>query len=201
MKRLWLVLAVAIVGGCAPEANDPQDEGVDRAEPEALGGLSLSLTSGDSRGRTYRLRNATFSIANDYWYYDGGVPQTTVLSTEDDPTADQLTVRLVPNSYRVTLGGDWYIERLTANGAERIQQVVLLNGDSQYAYVNQDWNTEIHFQFGVDGTLIDFRHGDLNIDIDIELPGDHSADGGTPFPRLDAGFPIRRDSGAPIIID
>lgn len=201
MKRLWLILAVAIVGGCAPEANEPTDEGLLPVEPEALGGLSLSLTSADSQGRAYRLRNATFSIANDYWYYDGGAPQTTVLSTEDDPSASQLSVRLVPNPYRVTLGGDWYIERLTATGAERVQQVVLLNGDSQYAYVSQNWNTEIHFQFGVDGTLIDFRHGDLSIDIDIELPGDVPADAGGPF-RRDASIPPTfRDAGVGVIID
>lgn len=202
MKKLWLMLAVAIVSGCAPEADDPNGEDLDQAEPEALGGLSLSLSSSDSQGRTYRLRNATFTIANDYWYYDGGVPETTVLSTEDDPSADQLTVRLVPNYYRVELGGDWYIERLTATGPERVQQVVLLNGPVQGTYVNQNWNTEIHFQFGVDGTLIDFRHGDLTIDIDIELPGESPRDAGLPFPRLDAGRPIPRDAGAiPVIID
>jgi hypothetical protein len=197
MKRLSWMLALAIASGCAADVDAPKDQHGDRAEPQALGGLALALTSVDSQGRAYRLRNATFTIVPDYyWYSDAGSAQTTVLSTEDDPTADRLTVRLVPNSYLVTLGGAWYIERLTPTGPERVQQVVLLDGgETQYAYVNQDWNSEVHYRFGVDGTLLDFRHGDLSIAIDIELPGDRPADAGSPFPSVDASFPSVRDAG------
>jgi len=204
MKRLgWLLAAAVVCGGCADASNDTDDTPEPAAQSE-LGGLSLALTSVDSQGRPYRLRNATFSITSDYWYGDGGLPQTTVLSTEDDPNADQLTTRLVPGYYRVTLGGDWYIERLGAGGPERVQQVVLLDEATQFTYVGQDWNNELRFAFGVDGTLIDFRHGDLTIDISIELPGDGPRDAGPiypPFPSYDAGTPIYRDAGIGIIID
>jgi hypothetical protein len=204
MKRLWWALAATVVcSGC--DASPTQEAGEADEAPEGietpeLGGLSLALTSVDSQGRSYRLRDATFSIAQDYWYYDGGVPQTTVLSTEDDPNASQLKVRLVPGQYLVTLGGDWYIERLSAGGAERVQQVVLLDSPTQYTYVSQDWNSELQYQFGVDGTLVDFRHGDLTIDIGIELPGDQPPDAGQgyPYPGYDAGVPpARLDAGTP----
>jgi hypothetical protein len=185
-----------VCGGCEGDASRDTNQVPEGVETPELGGLSLALTSVDSQGRPYCLRNATFTISQDYWYYDGGVPETTVLSTEDDPNANQLTVRLVPGQYRVTLGGDWYIERLSAGGAERVQQVVLLDDPSQFTYVSQNWNSELHYQFGVDGTLIDFRHGDLTIDIGIELPGDQPPDAGPfyPYPSYDAGTPVRYDA-------
>jgi hypothetical protein len=198
MKRLWWVLAATVVcAGCEANAGQPTNKAPEGVETPELGGLALALTSVDSQGRSYRLRNATFSISQDYWYYDGGVSTTTVLSTEDDPNATQLTVRLVPGEYRVTLGGDWYIERLGAGGAERVQQVVLLQDATQYTYVNQNWTSELHYQFGVDGTLIDFRHGDLTIDIGIELPGDQPPDAGSfyPYPIYDAGAAVAPDAG------
>ena len=203
MKQLWWVLAATVVCvGCEGDTSRGTDTAPETSAAPELGGISLALTSVDSQGRPYRLRNATFTISQDYWYYDGGVPETTVLSTEDDPNAAQLTVRLVPGQYRVTLGGDWYIERLGAGGAERVQQVVLLQDPTQYAYVGQNWNSELQYQFGVDGTLIDFRHGDLTIDIGIELPGDPPPDAGWgyPYPSYDAGTPLPVDAGV-IIID
>jgi len=216
MKRLRFILAVGaiggsvVVGGCVADTKPGTDEAPAEAEQIELGGLSLALTSSDSQGRAYRLRNASFTIEADYyWGYDAGVgPSTTVVSTETDPDADRISVRLTPGPYRVTLGGDWYIERLSSAGAERVEQVVLLGEPMQYAYVGQDWYYDLEFRFGVDGTLLDFRHGDLNIDIAIELPGDRpSYDGGTPFP-VDAGSPrdaalypppVRRDGGGVII--
>jgi hypothetical protein len=158
------------------------------------------LRSVDSRGRSYRLRNATFAVDSNYWWYDGGAPPpSTVLSSEDDPDADRLSVRLVPGEYRVTLGGDWYIERLADNGPERVQQVALLTDATQYAYISDQWYYDLEYRFGVDGTLLDFRHGDLNIDIGIQLPGEPSpgypwTDGGI---VVDGGIEISYDAGPP----
>lgn len=221
MTRLWMLLAAAAIGssGCVADAGGTHDQGPAETEVKQLGGLSLSLTSSDSQGRPYRLRNAFFTVQSDYYAwgggYDGGTPQPpTVVSTEDDPDAERLSVRLVPGQYRVSLGGDWYIERLTATGPERVEQVVLLTESSQYAYVGQDWNYDLEFRFGVDGTLIDFRHGDLNIDISIELPGEGPAgydagygyDAGSPYypeyPSYDAGIaPGPRDGGRVEVIE
>ncbi|HEY6879698.1 MAG TPA: hypothetical protein VI299_16840 [Polyangiales bacterium] len=83
-----------------------------------------------------------------------------------------ISVRLVPGPYRVSLGGAWYLERMTASGAQRIEKSALLSEPIQCAYIGNKWYTDLEFRFGVDGTLIDFRHGNLNIDIRFELPGE-----------------------------
>jgi hypothetical protein len=181
MKRarwmLTLMSAVTLFGaGCAVDDAAPEERAAEvPGESEAeVSGLSLSLSSTDSQGRTYRLRNATFTVRAAYeWFGDGGVPSGgTVLSTETDPSADRLSLRVASGYYEVALGGDWYIERLTPNGPERVEQVALLTEQTQFTYVGDGWNYDLEFRFGVDGTLIDFRHGDLNIDIGIELPGE-----------------------------
>jgi hypothetical protein len=206
MKRLWLVLTVGAVGGfggasgCVADSDPRSGETVGEIEQKELGGLSLSLVSNDSQGRAYRLRNATFNIQPEYWGYDGGAaPSATVLSSESDPDAARLSVRLVPGPYRVTLSGDWFVERLSPAGYERVEQVALLTEPTQYAYIGQDWYYDVEYRFGVDGTLIDFRHGDLNIGIAIELPSDGpSYDGGFPVPG-DAGPSV--DGGVPLPVD
>lgn len=205
MKRLLLVLAAAVLSSaCATDSpHAPEDRPYD-SEANGLSGMSLSLTGTDTQGRPYRLRNATFTVDPAYYYYtnDGGAPPpSTVLSTETDPDATSLSVRLVPGQYAVTLGGSWYIERLTPSGPEHVAQVVMLNEQTQYTYISQDWNYNLAFRFGVDGTLIDFRHGDLTIDIAIELPGDHASDGG--YLQYDASRPVilyptpSADAGSP----
>jgi hypothetical protein len=192
-NRGWLWAAL-MLGACADGAtqDDMQHELEDPSNEDAIGGLSLALTSVDNQGRSYRLRDAVFSISSEYgWYYDGGTPPPpTTLSTETDPDADRLTARLLPGGYRVALEGDWYLERLGPNGPQRVQQAVLLTNAVQYAYIYDGWNYDLDFRFGVDGTLIDFRHGDLNVDISIELPGE-----GPGYPWYDASLPLPVDAG------
>ncbi|HEX5658334.1 MAG TPA: hypothetical protein VFX59_14125 [Polyangiales bacterium] len=194
----WMVAAALMCGACAADTGTEEELG-EQTEEETVSGLSLALTSVDTQGRAYRLRQATFTISdNAYWYYDGGVSTNppTVLSTESDPDADRLTVRLIPGSYQVALGGDWYLERLGPNGPERVAQAVLLDEPVQYAYVGDGWNYDLDFRFGVDGSLIDFRHGDLNIDISIELPGE-----GPGYPQYDGGIVYPRDASIGVALD
>jgi hypothetical protein len=159
-------------------------------EEQKPSGIALSLVATDSQGRTYRLRDASFVITPYYWWSaDGGVPSPQTLSTETHPEATRMSVRLLPGEYVVALQGNWYIERVTANGVERVQKVVLLSQQTQYAYVSDGWYANVEFRFGVDGDLIDFRHGDLHVDVVVELPGDRSGfDAGTSYPYGDAGL-------------
>jgi hypothetical protein len=209
----FVLTALLILGAaaCAEDSGGTIDESNPQSEDETnVGRLSLSLTGVDSQGRQYRLRNAQFYISNNSGYYpydpyspgapypyryDGGAPSVTVVSTESDPDADFISVRLVPGGYYVGLEGDWYIERVTTAGPERIERAVLLNGAYQYAYVYQNGAYNVVFRFGVDGDLIDFRHGDLIIDTEFELPGDSDYDAGPyPYPR-DGGW-SSPDAGA-----
>lgn len=187
-KSLWMLLALAVgATACAEEqANgtaDPSTETPPEVEEgDELGSLALSLAATDSQGRQYRLRNADFTITrNDYWYpvYDGGAGGTPVLvSSESDPSSHVISVKVLPGDYMVGLSGDWYLERTTPTGTERVQKAILLSPQFTYAYVQHGYTAEVEFRFGVDGDLIDFRHGDINIRPVIELPGESDCYGG-----------------------
>ncbi len=204
MKQLCVTIFLALASAsCAADSADSAQETSDHDEAE-VGSLQLSLTTSDSQGRQYRLRSAEFTISSNYYYYppyypygDGGAGFYTVVSTETDPDAPSINLRLVPGDYYVALGGAWYLERLTPNGPERIEKAVLLSEGYQYAYIYHQGVSFVSFRFGVDGDLIDFRHGDLNIGFEVELPGesDYPYDGGVPFPRDAGPIPIGFDAG------
>jgi hypothetical protein len=149
----------------------------------------LELLGADRAGHPYRLRNATFQIYNYYTSFpvdDGGDSNRTV-SSDADPDATTIKTRLLPGSYSVTLQNtDWFLEKITPTGGERVAKSVLLSPASQYAYIYDRSTTEVDFAFGVDGTLIDFRHGDLNIGITVEHPDE---DGGNSPVGVDGGAP------------
>jgi hypothetical protein len=212
MKRLLCTALLAVAAfSCADDGSLPAGESNEQSQPDEIGNLTLNLTGYDSQGRQYRLRQADFAISSygyypydDYGgrptpggYYDGGPGFSTVVSSETDPDADALTVRLVPGQYYVSLQGAWYVERVTATGVERIQQVVLLTPSYQYAYIYHGGISAVVFRFGVDGELIDFRHGDLVIDTEFELPGENPGgyDAGSPYPSYDAGWGGAVDAG------
>jgi hypothetical protein len=171
------VVLVACNGG--PNAT-PQGKG-SAPEPQ-LGELSLSLVGSDRVGQSYRLRNADFDI--DAYYLsvpieeDAGELTHLVVSSDTDPDATSIRTRLLPGSYSVRLdNGDWFLEKVGPGGNQRVAEAVLLSERQQYAYISDNGFAEVTYRFGVDGKLIDFRHGDLNIDIAIEHPGD-DGDGG-----------------------
>ena len=212
MKRRVLMgcLALAFVG-CAESSE------VDPDTP--IGSLTLMLRGTDSSGVTYWLRNAQFEVYGwpEYypWPQPGGGDDAGVaagaggsgsmgyyhaqFSSEDYPEDTLVTMRLVPGQYYVTLtNGDWYLERGQGDERERVEQVVLLTPQSQYAYVYDQGVSYIGYRFGVDGELIDFRSGELQVGIEIEKPGERCMWGGGGFgggffpcgAAGSAGFPV-----------
>ena len=190
-SAVWLALAVVLSSAsCAEEQVEPAEQS---GEQVGLGTISLNLTGVDTSGRPYRLRNAEFHVQSPYWGWDANAGSNVVLSTESQQAGDTLSATLIPGTYYVSLGGSWYIERTTSEGVvERVQKVVLLSEATQYAYVYQNYVTPIAFRFGVDGDLIDFRHGELSIDIDIEQPRDSR-----PYWGADAGYGAMDAGGYP----
>lgn len=170
MKQLSLAMMIMIGTACTQASPLPEDRTSGNRAGE-LGSLSFELTATDTKGRQYRLRQAEFNVQGYAPWGDGGVTST-VLSSETDPGAAVISTRLLPGYYNIWLGGNWYIERITANGPERVEKVVLLSEAYQYAYIYHQGTSYVTYRFGVDGELIDFRHGDLNISIGIEQPGD-----------------------------
>ena len=150
--------------------------GADQEQDDPLGTLALNLTGSDRHGTQYRLRQAEFDVAS-YNYYQP-VQNVITLSTETNPMASTLDAKLPPGTYTVTLSNRlWYLERLSSNGPERVENAVLLSEPSVYSYIYDRGTTDVYFTFGVDGELIDFRSGKLRINIQIELPDE---DGGLP---------------------
>lgn len=186
--RNWILAATAVLSmACSSTPKDaPANEKVSVAEP--TGQLSLDLVGADSAGQAYRLSHATFQIVPYYVSYPGDGGGTVTLSSDTDPDATTISTRLLPGSYLVTLEDPgWSLAKVTPQGDEPVAQSVLLSAASQYAYVYDRWTTQVNYSFGVDGTLIDFRHGDLDISISVEHPDD--PDGGpSPSPAPDGGF-------------
>jgi hypothetical protein len=179
-RTLIGLLAATCVISCAGNAAPMRDD--DRS----VGTLVLTLTGSDRHGQRYRLRNAEFDISGyNYLYPEAPTTQITV-STETDLDAPSIVTEVVPGQYGVTLSNRfWYLEKLTDQGAERVDDAVLLSPESQYVYVSQDGTSRVYFAFGVDGELIDFRHGTIEIGILIEHPDDEDAGS----PDEDAGSP------------
>jgi hypothetical protein len=163
------------------------------------GSLTLSLVATSLNGDQFRLRNATFDIggcAENYPGYPFGVAgafasnagagggyvsncTTVSVSSEDDLDATTITKRLVPGYYNVTLEAGWYLEQASPSGWNRVEKVVLLSPISQSTYVWENGVSQVFYAFGAGGDLIDFRHGDVQIGIQVEHPGDNNCFGGT----------------------
>lgn len=194
-KRYSMLVAVAVgLSACADSA--PTQDPAPGHEEQSVGTLSLNLLGSDSDGREYRLRNAVFGISGNpefpfpgpFPYPDGGAANYQTVSTETDPDLPVIALRVLPGSYYINLQSpDWYLERLSGGIWERVEQAVLISSSYQYAYVYDGGVTAVAFRFGVDGELIDFRSGELQIGIEIEQPGEGPAypDGGMGF---DGGF-------------
>jgi hypothetical protein len=183
MKLSILLVPALLSFGCSSEPGRSPAAQTPTAEP-TLGQLDMELLGSDSAGNPYRLRNATFQIYGNYFFVpvegDAGDLSHTV-SSDTDPDATTISTRLLPGAYTVTLDNGWFLEKVTATGAERVDQSILLSPSSQYTYVYDRQTTDVIYTFGVDGTLIDFRLGSLNIGFNVEHPnedGGVQADGG-----------------------
>lgn len=170
MTKIAIASLLCVLVGCAADAAEGNDG--------ETGTLALSLVGSDAGQQTYRLRAATFDIQGTR-YYDYQSVSTSV-SSESDPDGAFLRARLFPGSYSVSLRpGEWYLERIGENGSERVQQAVLLSSATQSAYVQQGYVSQVAFQFGVDGELIDFIGSDLDIGITVQRAPDAGASAGS----------------------
>jgi hypothetical protein len=178
--RNWGIVT-AVIGICALACS------ASTKSEERGGTLSVALTGTDTRGEQYRLRGATFYVQGypDYFQYEeGGAGGASAsyffqqISTETEPDGPTISRRVLPGSYYVTLqNGGWYIEHVTAAGSERVQDSVLLSNAQTWTRVYDGSQSNVYYSFGVDGKLIDFRNGDLNIRIQIEHPNDNNVGG------------------------
>jgi hypothetical protein len=187
MKLQALMIATALTFAACDSSNG-QPSSNEQEPNDEVGTLALNLIGSDTDGRQYRLRSAEFLITS---YYsepfpipsDGGsgsyFEQT--VSSEDNLDEARISLKVVPGYYQISLTTpDWYLERNNAGTWERVEQAVLLSSYYQSAFVYNQAVVAVNFRFGVDGTLIDFRSGDLSIGIEIEQPGEGPGDAGFP---------------------
>lgn len=204
MKRArWLATIFAVATalgaiGCADQGSDHTSVS-ERSESGELGTLALNLQGTDKGGRQYRLRHADFRVTNEFYAWaDAGPAVSKVLSSEDSLDQPTLSVLLSPGPYQVVLEGDWYLEVRVDGEWQRVRKAVLLDGAVRFVYIQNRFRSFVSFAIGVDGELIDFRHGELQIGIEIEHPED-SQDAGWWLdswpPSYDAGVPGRFDGG------
>lgn len=179
-------LAIGLMG-CASNSSDGP------ASAEERGSLSVALVGTASDGTQYRLRDGDFAIVGYPEYQQGESSPPSggggagggggnyffdSASTETDPDATVITKRLVPGWYYMTLMQGWRIEQLTPSGPVAVEQSVLLSEATQYTYVYHGGTSDVFYRFGVGGEIIDFRSGDLNIQVEFELPGEGQSQGG-----------------------
>ncbi len=173
---LLLIALVLCLPGCG---TDPGTESA--ASHEEVGTLQLALRGVAPDMQVYRLRHATFGVQGVRYSDFQGVSST--LSSESDLENEVLRSRLFYGSYTVDLRPEgWYLERLTPEGPQRVARAVLLSSPQQGVFVQQGGVSRIAFQFGVDGELIDFQGGDLEIAIDIRQAPDAGVQPMPPLP-------------------
>jgi hypothetical protein len=161
----------------------------DGGAKEDHGTLSLPLSTQGPSGTTYRLRDATFQITNEYYYYEaeggagGSGPSVTTVSSETDPDAGVISVSLERGYYYVRLLPGWRMEQVEGGVATDVQ-ATLLSGETQWAYVGAHSTSWVEYQFGLGDRSLWFN-GNLNLQIQVyehpsDLYGGTSGAGGEP---------------------
>ncbi len=175
---LFVGLSLTVAGltaGCS---------GNDRG-PEEHGTLSLPLSTQGPSGTTYRLRDATFLIRSEYYYYGdvggeggGGTgPNVITVSSETEPDASAISVSLERGYYYVQLQPGWRIEKVE-DGVATDVEATLLSSDTQWTYVAAHSTRWLEYQFGLGGRSLWFN-GNLNLQIQVyEKPSDLYGGGG-----------------------
>ena len=150
------ILLTAAAGSSSCGSPDPEHE-------EALGEVQLRLVTTDG-GKTFRLRG-TFVVRGGY---ATDSPQVTSFSSETDPNAESLSVRLPRGNYVISLQPGWRLEVHAEDGTWRptIVDVVASSSDAfVQIYPGRVTTTRFHF---VVTNAIDERQGTLVVDLQVD---------------------------------
>ncbi|WP_438018441.1 hypothetical protein WMF18_04920 [Sorangium sp. So ce315] len=168
------------ISGCTMPADDDAE----------LGSLSLPLAAQAPSGVSYRLRNATFQIRSDYYWYEGatvgsssgaggsgssstssstgyfpGGTFLTINSEDEDPDASSIIVDLERGSYYVQLLPGWHLEKVEGGTATPVE-ATLLSSQMVYVYVSPHSTTWAQYQFGIGDSAL-WLNGKLNVSINV----------------------------------
>lgn len=177
---IWVGLTVGATGltGCSGDDGKGREAGT----------LRLPLLTQAPSGATYRLRDATFEIRNEYYYYEepsgaGGAgdqsPPITLVSSETNPDASAIDVSVERGYYYVQLRPGWRLEKVE-DGVVTDVEATLLSPATQWVYVAARSSTWLEYQFGLGDRSLWFN-GKLTLQIAVyEKPSDLYGGGGEP---------------------
>ena len=178
-RRLGALLLMSATLGMVGCSGTAKTESV-----QQMGQLNLPLTTQGASGAKYRLRNATFVVQSNDYYYDeqnaagaGGSNGATTVSSETDPNANNISLSLEEGSYYIQLQPGWSFEKDGPEGPEAVE-ATLLSGQTQWVYVQRQSTTWAEFDFGI-GSKELWLNGKVNIAINVqETPGENNGGAG-----------------------
>jgi hypothetical protein len=169
-------LTVAMTGltaGCSGNDHNTEEQGT----------LRVPLSTQGPSGTTYRLRDATFEIRPEYYYYSnaggegGSASEVNTVSSETDPEASAISVSLERGYYYVQLRPGWRMEKVE-DGVATDVEATLLSSSTQWVYVASHSTSWLEYQFGIGDRALWFN-GNLNLQIQVyEKPSDLYGGGG-----------------------
>lgn len=201
VKRRSLGLGIVMAAGAMALAACSSGGG--GKQSSEYGELALPLVTQGSSGTEYRLRDAAFEVrSTGYYYWDyssaagaGGESSTSLqLSSEDDPTAPNISVSVERGYYQVALKAGWRLEKVE-NGVATDVTATLISDANQYVWVNPHSTSFVTYQFGLGDRKIWFN-GKLNVNLEVyESPDEYYGGGGAGFggeggagPDIDEGW-------------
>ncbi len=146
--------------------------GTSSAHEDVGGLLQMPLTAVSASGRLYRLRNATFDITG---------AQSTSLSSETNPAAQDLVTNLPPGSYSIQLRAGWRMERQSDAGFLAVD-AALTSSQAVMFLIMDHQITNVAFRFAVAGDVVVVGNGTLDVGITID-----ERDGGLDASKSDGG--------------
>ena len=153
LRRTLLVSGLALwsafgaTTGCSDPANDSQTQ---------AGTLRVPLVT-ETGGVVYRL-TGQFTITG---------PQTLIIDTADDPNALVRSADLPIGIYSVVLDSGFVVEREVEGTFEPIDADLVTPNPRSFVITSQT-TTNVTFGFAVEGQVIEFDEGTLNLDIAVE---------------------------------
>jgi hypothetical protein len=159
-RKAYQLLCVLALAGTAGIVGCSVDS-ADSSEEASIGTVEMALSSSTATS-TYRLFNASFVI-------DG--PQSTVLSSSEDPTETVLSATLQTGSYTSRLQPGWVLQRNDA-GLWVSLAATLVTAEPAAFQIQDGATTNLVYQFETDGTIITVGTGNLNVSINVTETGD-----------------------------
>jgi hypothetical protein len=160
--------------------------------PAAAGQLQLALTTRSASGNLYRLRQATFQVAQQDAPFGGFF---SFLSSENDPFSTTLEATVPTGDYAVDLFDGWFLEKVKDGEVTRVE-ATLVSSSTQFVNIAENEESVVSFRFQTNGEIIDFSEGRLIVEIEVEeVAGVPPIDPGVPGNALEiVGGTIALDS-------